>query len=117
MEPATASSTSPDPPAEGVDRYSVTSLGERYRRHRWIKPLDVEWAEYCDKIIREHGAIRGQIVYDTHGQARWRSRRLMNLWEDLGMHSRSELREHIDRVRGGFIWTIEYLGRGGHARS
>jgi hypothetical protein len=104
--------TAPAAPAE-VDRYSVTPLDEGYRRYRWIKPLDAEWAQYCDRILREHGAVRGQLVYERHAQARWRARRLEKLWVDLGLHERWELREHIDKVRGGWIWTIEYLGRAG----
>lgn len=102
-------------PRPELDKYDVAPLGEGYRRLRWIKPLDAEWAEYCDRIMREHGAVRGQLVYRTRDQARWRARRLMALWEDLGLHPRWELREHIDKVRGGFVWTIEYLGRAGHA--
>jgi hypothetical protein len=121
--PAAPAAPAPDhaPPGNGaprrseVDKYDVTPLGEGYRRHRWIKPLDAEWAEYCDRIMLEHGAVRGQLVYERREQARWRGRRLMRLWEDLGLHPRWELREHVDRVRGGFVWTIEYLGRGANA--
>jgi hypothetical protein len=120
MDAATADPPNPPaPPAAPrpaeVDRYDVEPLGESYRRMRWIKPLDVEWAEYCDRIMLEHGAIRGQLVYDTRHKARWRARRLMGLWEDLGLHPRWEVREHINRAPGGYVWTIEYLGRGGHA--
>jgi hypothetical protein len=107
--PAPASDIAPA--REEVDRYTVGPLGEGYRRHRWIKPLDAQWAEYCDRLMLEHGAVRGQLVYDTRYQARWRGRRLMRLWEDLGLHPRWELREHVDRARGGWVWTIEYLGR------
>jgi len=123
VESASVVSVPPDQPPDGpsperdepaeVDRYSVEPLGESYRNYRWIKPLDVEWAQYCNRILIEHGALRSQYVYDSRYKARWRARYLMRLWGDLGIHARWELREHVDRFDGGFIWTIEYLGRAG----
>jgi len=121
MDAATAPPAVPDPdtspaangtprPVE-VDKYTVRPLGDDYRRHRWIKPLDAQWADYSNRIMLEHGAVRGQLVYRTRDKARWRARRLIRLWDDLGMHERWELREHIDRAPGGWIWTIEHLGR------
>jgi hypothetical protein len=95
------------PRPAGVDRYDVEPLGESYRRFRWIKPVDVEWARRCDRIMLEYGAIRGQLVYDSHREARGRALRLIRLWADLGLRSRSEVHAHVNRVEGGWAWAIQ----------
>ena len=77
---------------------------------RRISPERVEWARYCDQILVEHGAIRGIKVYPRRDQARWQGRSLMALLVELRLHDRSELRGHTDRVKGGWVWTVEYLG-------
>jgi hypothetical protein len=98
-----------------VTEYDVAPLGESYRRHRWIRPSDIEWAERADRILMEHGAIRSVVAYGSWREARGRGLRLIALWSDLGLRPRSQLREDVVQVEGGFVWTIEYVGPGSSA--
>jgi hypothetical protein len=119
-DPAVSSDTSVAPNANGtphpveIDKYDVHPMGEMYRRHRWIKPMDADWARYCDQMMSEHGSVRSSLVFDTRYKARARARKLEELWHNLGLRSRWEYREHVDRVKGGYIWTLESLGRQGN---
>jgi hypothetical protein len=79
------------------------------RPHRQISEERAEWARYCDQILVEHGAIRGSRIYQTRHQARWQGRSLMSLLVALQLHDRPELRGHTDRVKAGWVWTVEYL--------
>jgi integrase/recombinase XerC/integrase/recombinase XerD len=80
------------------------------KRCRRVSPERLEWARYCDQVLVEHGAVRGSLAYPERYQARWKGRSLMSLLVQLGARDRSELRGHTDRVRGGWVWTVEYLG-------
>jgi hypothetical protein len=73
----------------------------------------VQHLEHRDRFMLEHAAVRGRLVYKTRDQARWRGRRLMQLWDDLGLHRRWKLRQYVDKVRGRRVWTIECLGTWG----
>lgn len=88
--------------------------GEAFIRHRWIKPDDIEWAQDSDKILLEHGAVKGSRVYSERHHARWRARKLIKLMVDLRIHERWQLKEHVNRESGGYVWHIEYLGRRGN---
>jgi hypothetical protein len=92
-----------------VDEYDVVPLGEGYRRHRWVRSVDVEWAERADRILIQHGAVSGTVAYKNQQHARWHGRQLIALWNDLGLRPRSELREDVVQVTGGWVWTIEHL--------
>jgi hypothetical protein len=80
---------------------------------RRISPERVAWARYCDQVLVEHGAVRGTMVYSERHRARWQGRALVSLLVELQLHDRSELRGHTDRVKDGWIWTVEYLGARG----
>jgi len=81
---------------------------------RWIKPERVEWALDADAILRGHGEVRGQNVYNERWQARNRARTLIGLLTDLELYERWELEEHTSKVpasRGkGWQWAVEYKG-------
>jgi len=85
-----------------------------YVRQRWIPRRRVEWAEQCDRILLEHGAVVGTQVYEQRHQARWKAQALIKLLVDLRMHERGELSEHTERRAGGWSWSVEYLRRNGN---
>ena len=97
--------------------YDVEPPGEYYVRQRWIRPEDVEWAQMCDRILMEHGAVRGQLAYNTKRKAQWRAHKLIWLLNDLHIRPRWQLREHVSHVKAGYIWTVEYVGRYGDGAS
>lgn len=80
-------------------------------RRRWIASRTVEQVRGIDAIMVEHGSVYGRVVYETRHKARWRARYVIGLMVDLGMHERWEVREHVERRQGGFVWAVEYLGR------
>lgn len=80
-------------------------------RRRWIPRRRVEWANECNEILTEHGAVTGETVYPERHHARWRAQSLIKLLVDLNLHERWQLREHTDKTPGGWIWTVEYLAR------
>jgi hypothetical protein len=80
-------------------------------RCRPIARARVEWARDADRILLEYGAVRGARVYAQRHQARWQARSLISLLVELRLHDRAELREHTDRLAGGWVWTVEYVGR------
>jgi hypothetical protein len=83
---------------------------------RWIKPERVEWALEADAILRGHGSVHGQTVYDERWQARNRARKLISLLVDLDLFERWELAEHTNRIPPssgkGWQWAVEYVGGG-----
>lgn len=81
-----------------------------YVRQRWIKRELVDWANAADRILIEHGAVRGRQVYERRHVARWRAQKLINLMVALGIHERWQLAEHTEKRPGGWGWTVEYLG-------
>jgi RNA:NAD 2'-phosphotransferase (TPT1/KptA family) len=81
---------------------------------RWIKIGTVEWVKRANALMLEHGFVNGTARYEKRHQARWRAQKLIDLMVDLGMHERWQLREHTSRGRGGWVWTVEYIGRGGN---
>lgn len=85
-------------------------------RRRWISRRRVEWAQDCDRIMREHGAVTSATVYKERHHARWRAQSLIKLMVELELHERWELREHTDRKEGGWTWTVEYLARSRNGR-
>jgi hypothetical protein len=80
-------------------------------RRRWIPSRTVEEVRAADAVLVEHGSVYGTVVYDSRHKARWKARRLIDLMVDLRFHQRWELREHVERRQGGFVWAVEYLGR------
>ena len=91
----------------------VEPPGDTYTRQRWIRPGDIEWAQKCDRILIEHDAVRGLLVYPTRRKAQWRAQKLIGLLNDLHIRPRWQLREHTSPVEGGYLWTVEYTGRYG----
>jgi hypothetical protein len=80
-------------------------------RRRWIPARTVERVRAADAIMVEHGSVHGSQIYEKRHVARWRARYLIDLMVDLRLHERWELREHVERRQGGFVWAVEYLGR------
>lgn len=79
--------------------------------HRWISQDKCEWAEEANRILLRHGAVEGRRVYDKRHQARWGAQRLMRLLEELRLRERWEMGEHVERIPGGYKWTVEYKGK------
>ena len=86
---------------------------DTFRRARWVPTYRVEWAEQCDRIMRSHGAVYGSNVYPARHLARWRAKYLIKLMVELGLHERWELVEHTEHRGTGWVWSVEYVGRGG----
>lgn len=82
-----------------------------YVRQRWIKRRTVNWVKECDAILTSHGIVVGQERYPNRDAARHHARRLKRLLVELRMREGWELREHIEPIDGGYIWSVEYLGR------
>jgi hypothetical protein len=81
--------------------------------HRRYVPLHmVEWAKEADWVMLEYGSVFGTVRY-TRDSARWHARKLADLMVSLGLHERWELRWHTERREGGWVWSVEYLGRNG----
>ena len=80
-------------------------------RRRWIPSSRVDFVRRADAIMLEHGSVHGQVIYETRHKARWKARYLIDLMVDLRLHQRWELREHVERKDGGYMWAVEYLGR------
>ena len=88
-----------------------------YTRQRYIRLDVVEWVEKCDRILMDHGLVRGQMVYEKRKTARNRAERLIRYMVELRMHERWQLTEHTDRKDGGYVWAVEYRGgKDNHAR-
>lgn len=82
-----------------------------YAKQRWIPHTTVKWANQCDDILVKHGVVVGTKRYRTRDGARHHARRLKRLLVELRKHEAWQLREHMEKVDGGWIWSVEYLGR------
>jgi hypothetical protein len=81
-----------------------------YYRSRFITPEKIEYAEACDKILTEHGAVWGSRTYDVRYQARYRSKYLIELLTRLQLKERWQLREHLYKQPDGqWRWSVEYV--------
>lgn len=78
-------------------------------RQRWVPAHVVDWVNDCDRIMREHGAVEGQVFYEKRWHARWRAQRLIKLMVLLELHQRWQLVEHTSRKPSGWSWSVEYL--------
>ena len=87
-----------------------------YVRQRWIPKARRDWVIDCDRIMLEHGAVRGARIYPNRNAARWHAQALIRLMVELRIHNRDEMREHTERSGNGFVWSVEYLGRHGDGR-
>jgi hypothetical protein len=65
----------------------------------------------------EHGAVQGSRVYQERHRARWQARALIALLVELRLHERPELREHTDRVDGGWVWYVQHVDARSRASS
>lgn len=92
-----------------TDSSDLEAPDATFVKHRWIRRRDVEWVHDADKIMREYGAVTSSIVYDVRHKARWKAQRLIRLMVELRVHERWQLREHTDKIDGGWTWTVEYL--------
>jgi hypothetical protein len=93
------------------DDPELAAPSDAFVRHRWIPARMVEWVQGANAIMLEHGAVHGGNVYDKHHEARWRARKLIRLMVELRLHERWELKEHVERRRDGFVWSVEYVGQ------
>jgi hypothetical protein len=84
---------------------------DEFIRHRWIPAREVEWVKSANAIMLEHGAVYSSRLYPKRHVARWRAERLIKLMVELRLHQRWELRQHVERKAGGYIWAVEYLGK------
>ncbi len=87
---------------------SAQPVGGMYAHRRWIPAHKVEHARQAAELLREHGAITGETVYDRQHQARWQAQWLRTLLVDCREFARPELVEHNERKHGGWIWSLEY---------
>lgn len=83
---------------------------EYFTRARWVRSEDAEWAMKSDELLVKHGAVYGPTIYAKHHVARQRARRLKQLIVRLRLKEEWEMREHVERKDGGWIWIIEYIG-------
>lgn len=82
-----------------------------YTRQRYVRRDRVEWVQACDEIMVKHGLVVGALTYPTKERARYPARNLKRLMVELRLHEAWQLREHVERVGGGWGWSVEYLGR------
>lgn len=84
-----------------------------YIRQRWINQHKREYAAECNKILVQHGAVRGDELFPQRHHARWRAQYLIRLLVALRLRERWELAEHVEKRPGGWQWSVEYRGRHG----
>ena len=82
-----------------------------YARQRWIPQKTVAWVKQCNAVLVEHGVVVSVKRYRTRDQARGHVRALKRLMVELRLHQPWQLREHMEKVEGGWMWSLEYLGR------
>lgn len=82
-------------------------------RRRWLADHVVDSVLEADKMLLEHGEIRGSQLYPSRHRARWQARRVIELMVDLRLHDRWQLVEHVEKTQGGYKWAVEYVGRDG----
>ena len=95
----------------------VSPPDDAYARQRWIPHATVKWVNDCERILLEHGVVVGgagpgrETRYRTRDAARHHARRLKRLLVELRKFEGWQLREHMEKLDGGWVWSIEYLGR------
>ncbi len=86
--------------------------------YEWIKPGTARSTREAAEIICEHGAVSGCGRYAARHQARYRAQKLIGLLVELGLFERFELREHTNRTREGWVWSVQCVEwRGAHTRN
>lgn len=79
-------------------------------RARWVRGVDREWVEQCDRILMEHGVVSSHNAYERRTTAKRRVWRLRQLMIDLKLHEAWELVTHTERKGAGWGWHLEYVG-------
>jgi hypothetical protein len=87
---------------------SVRPVGEKYATRRRIADHKVDHAHDVAELLREHGAITGERIYDRRHQAEWQARWLRDLLVDCHLFAAPELVQHTAKKYGGWIWSLEY---------
>ncbi len=82
-----------------------------YVKQRYIRRDLVQYVKECDEIMTTHGLVVGALTYPTKERARYPARNLKRLMVELRIHEAWQLREHVERAGGGWVWSVEYLGR------
>jgi hypothetical protein len=81
-----------------------------YYRSRLIPPERIAYAEACNKILIEHGAVWGARRYEARYQARYRANYLIQLLTRLELKQRWQLRERTYKLPDGlYVWSVEYV--------
>jgi hypothetical protein len=94
-----------------TDTPSPTPPDAAFVRQRWIPARRVSWAQECNQIMAEFGAVSGARPYRARHQARYRAQSLIRLMVELRLHERWELSEHTAQTPQGYTWTVEYVRR------
>lgn len=82
-----------------------------YVRQRYIRRELVEWAKDCDRIMMGHGVVVGTRTYSTYHRARYHVRELKRIMDQTDIHPKWQLREHVEKIGAGWVWSLEYIGR------
>lgn len=83
---------------------------DEFVRRRWIPAHRADWTRKCFAHMLESGAVSSSTIYDTYDKARWRARYLRDKIVELELAQKWQMKEHIDRKNGGYVWTVEYIG-------
>ena len=84
-----------------------------YVKQRWIPLARIEYLKHCSSILVGHGSVVADESYRTRDAARGHVRRIRDDMVDLRLHESWQLRQHVEKINGSWIWSIEYLGRNG----
>lgn len=63
-------------------------------------------------MLEYRAVVFSTVVQERH-QADWTGKKLTRLMVELGLHDRREIRYHTEPKDGGWIWSVEYLGKDG----
>jgi hypothetical protein len=99
-----------------LPREQLAPPDDVYVHQRWIAADTVHWVKEADAIMVDNGAVGGSVVYTRPYQARHRARDLIRLMVELRLHKRWELVEHVNRVDGGYTWSVQHIRRQDDAR-
>ena len=72
---------------------------------------NAEWAHHAAAVLREHGAVSGNEVYEARHQARYQAQKLRSLMVQFGLYQHHSLREHTEAREDGWGWTVDFVIR------
>ena len=80
-------------------------------RQRWYNPHRIAWAKTWHARLTEIGGATSEKTYDTAGKARYAARRLRETMIALDLVESWQVKEHIERIPGGWSMSLEYIPR------